>query len=56
MMKKINYRISNLINNNLSEKGASSKEYITNIQTPDFSKKDIINEVKSNQKDIKFDK
>ncbi len=33
-------------NNNSSDKEASSKQYIKNIQTTDFSKKDIINDEK----------
>ena len=33
-------------NNNLTKQKASSKEYMTNIQTADFSKKDIISDEK----------
>ena len=43
-------------NNNSSDKEASSKQYMTNIQTPDFSKKDIINDEKINQENTKIDK
>ena len=42
--------------NNLMDKEASSKEYMTNIQTTDFPKKDIINHDKNNTKNIKIDK
>ena len=43
-------------NNNSSEKEASSKQYIKNIQTTDFSKKDIINDEKIKFENIKIDK
>ena len=43
-------------NNNSSEKEASSKQYMTNIQTAEFSKKDIINDEKNNTKSTKIDK
>ena len=36
--------------NNLMDKEASSKEYMTNIQTTDFPRKDIINDDKNNTK------
>ena len=36
--------------NNSMDKEASSKEYMTNIQTTDFPKKDIINDDKNNTK------
>ena len=42
--------------NNSSDKEPSSKEYINNIQTTDFSKKDIINDEKIKFKNIKIDK
>ena len=42
--------------NNSSDKEASSKEYINDIQTTDFSKKDIINDVKIKFENIKIDK
>ena len=42
--------------NNSSEKKASAKQYMTNIQTADFSKKDIINEEKNNIENSKIDK
>ena len=42
--------------NNSSDKEASSKEYIKNIQTTDFSKKDIINDEKIKFENIKIDK
>jgi len=42
-------------NNNSSDKEASSKQYIKNIQTADFSKKDIINDEKNNTKNNKID-
>ena len=42
--------------NNLMDKEASSKEYMTNIQTTDFPKKDIINDEKNNTKNTKIDK
>ena len=44
------------VNNNNSDKEASSKQYMTNIQTADFSKKDIINDEKINLGNIKIDK
>ena len=43
-------------NNNNSDKEASSKQYMTNIQTADFSKKDIINDEKNNTENTKIDK
>ena len=43
-------------NNKLSEKEASSKQYIKNIQTTDLSKKDIINDEKIKSENIKIDK
>ena len=42
--------------NNLMDKEASSKEYMTNIQTTDFPKKDIINDDINNTKNSKIDK
>ena len=42
--------------NNSSDKEESSKQYIKNIQTTDFSKKDIINDDKFKFKNIKIDK
>jgi len=42
--------------NNSIDKEASSKEYMTNIQTTDFPKKDIINDEKNNIKNTKIDK
>ena len=44
------------VNNNNSDKEASSKQYMTNIQTADFSKKDIINDEKNNNENTKIDK
>ena len=41
--------------NNLMDKEASSKEYMTNIQTPDFSKKDIISDEKNISESTKID-
>ena len=41
---------------NPSDKKASSKQYITNDQTADFSKKDIINDEKNYTKNTKIDK
>lgn len=38
------------------DKEASSKQYMTNIQAADFSKKDIINDEKNNQESTKIDK
>ena len=43
-------------NNNSSDKEASSKQYMTNIQKADFSKKDIINDEKNNTENPKIDK
>ena len=43
-------------NNNSNDKEASSKQYIKNIQTTDFSKKDIINDEKIKFENIKIDK
>ena len=43
-------------NNNSSDKEASSKQYMKNIQTTDFSKKDIINDEKIKLENIKIDK
>ena len=43
-------------NNNSSDKEASSKQYIKNIQTTDLSKKDIMNDEKIKFKNIKIDK
>ena len=43
-------------NNNLKDKQGSSKEYMKNIQTTDFSKKDIISDEKNNTKNTKIDK
>ena len=43
------------VNNNSSDKEASSKQYITNDQTADFSKKDIINDEKINTENTKID-
>ena len=43
-------------NNNSSDKEASSKHYMKNIQTTDFSKKDIINDEKIKFENIKIDK
>ena len=43
-------------NNNSSDKEASSKQYIKNIQTTDSSKKDIINDEKIKFENIKIDK
>ena len=43
-------------NNNLSDKEASSKQYIKNIQTTDLSKKDIISDEKIKFENIKIDK
>ena len=41
---------------NSRDKEASSKEYMTNIQTTDFPKKDIIDDEKNNTKNTKIDK
>ena len=43
-------------NSNSSDKEASSKQYIKNIQTADLSKKDIINDEKIKFENIKIDK
>ena len=43
-------------NNNSSDKEESSKQYMTNIQTTDLSKKDIINDEKIKFENIKIDK
>jgi len=43
-------------NNNLSDKEASSKQYMKNNQTTEFSKKDIINDEKIKLENIKIDK
>ena len=43
-------------NNNSSDKEASSKQYIKNIQTTDLSKKDIMNDEKIKFENIKIDK
>ena len=43
-------------NNNPSDKEASSKQDIKNIQTTDFSKKDIMNDEKIKFENIKIDK
>ena len=43
-------------NNNLSNQEASSKQYMKNTQTTDFSKKDIINDEKIKLENIKIDK
>ena len=43
-------------NNNSGDKEASSKQYIKNIQTTDFSKKDIIDDEKIKFENIKIDK
>ena len=43
-------------NNNSSGKEASSKQYMKNTQTTDFSKKDIINDEKIKLENIKIDK
>jgi len=42
--------------NNLSDKEASSKQYIKDIQTTDLSKKDIMNDEKIKFENIKIDK
>jgi len=42
-------------NRNSSNKEASSKQFVTNIQTADFSKKDIINDEKINRKNPKIE-
>ena len=42
--------------NNTSYKEASSKEYMSNIKTTDFSKKDIINDEKIYTENTKIDK
>ena len=43
-------------NNNLSDNEASSKQYMKNNQTTEFSKKDIINDEKIKLENIKIDK
>jgi len=43
-------------NNNLTNKEASSKEYMNKIQTPDFSKKDIMYDEKIKTKNTKIDR
>ena len=43
-------------NNDLIDKQASSKQYMTNIQAADFSKKDIINDEKNYSENTKIDK
>ena len=43
-------------NNNSSDKEASSKQYMKNTQTTEFSKKDIINDEKIKLENIKIDK
>ena len=43
-------------NNNSSDKEASSKQYMKNTQTTDFSKKDIMNDEKIKLENIKIDK
>ena len=43
-------------NNNSSDKEESSKQYMTNIQTTDLSKKDIISDEKIKFENIKIDK
>ena len=48
--------VRNQDNNNLTEKEASSKQDIKNIQTTDFSKKDIINDEKIKSENIKINK
>ena len=48
--------VRNQDNNNLTDKEASSKQYIKNIQTTDLSKKDIINDEKIKFENIKTDK
>ena len=48
--------VRNQDNNNLTDKEASSKQYIKNIQTTDLSKKDIINDEKIKSENIKIDK
>ena len=42
--------------NNSSDKEASAKKYMINIQKADFSKKDIINDEKNNTENPKIDK
>jgi len=49
--------IRNNENNNISgDKEASSKQYMKNIRSADFSKKDIINDEKNNNENTKIDK
>ena len=43
-------------NNKLIDKDTSSKQYMTNIPTPDFPKEDIINDEKINSENTKIDK
>ena len=43
-------------NDKSSDQEAFSKQYMTNIQTPDFSKKDIINHEKNIKENTKIDK
>ena len=43
-------------NDHSSDKQPSAKQYKTNIQTTEFSKKDIINDEKNNTKNTKIDK
>jgi len=43
-------------NNNLSNQEASSKQYMSKVQTPDSSKRDIINVEKINLENKKIDK
>ena len=44
------------LKDNSSVQEASSKEYMGNIQTPDFPKKDIISDEKNNPENTKIDK
>ena len=48
MMKKIIQKTTKLINNNSSTIEGSSKRVMTNIQSADFSKKDIMSDDKNN--------
>ena len=48
--------VRNQDNNNLTDKEASSKQYMKNNQTTEFSKKDIINDEKIKLENIKIDK
>jgi len=43
-------------NDHSSDKQPSAKQYMTNIQTTEFSKKDIINDEKNNTENTKIDK